>query len=370
MTETRLMKDGLNSTAVQRIATSLSKVHTPFEANAFHQQVCMELETLELKERVNHIIAHLHKFLPQPFSKTYSILKRLPQAWDFGEQEDPLRGFAAWPVIDYIGEHGLDHEEQSLDLLARLTHLFSAEFAVRPFYQQNPDRTFTIAQQWAESTNLHLRRLASEGCRPRLPWGIRLKELVADPSPIFPILEQLKCDESEYVRKSVANNLNDISKDHPDQVIKLCKRWQKNNHPHTRWIIKHALRTLIKAGDSRVFPLLGFEPSPTVSLTKCSIAKRKIHIGETLEFDLALTAENKKQKLIVDYAIHFMKANGKTSAKVFKLREICLKAGEQITLSKQHSFKPITTRKYYPGKHTLSVLVNGVILGGAEFTLL
>ncbi|WNO08694.1 DNA alkylation repair protein [Teredinibacter sp. KSP-S5-2] len=370
MTENRLMKDGLNSVAIQRIAASLSKVHKPFAANDFRQQVCKELDTLELKERVNHVIAHLYTFLPQPFSKTYRVLKQLPNVWDFGEQDDPLRGFAAWPVIDYIGEHGLEDEDLSLDLLARLTHLFSAEFAVRPFYQQNPEKTFAVAQQWAESKNYHLRRLASEGCRPRLPWGIRLKKLVADPAPIFPLLEKLKNDESEYVRKSVANNLNDISKDHPDQVIKLCKRWQKNNHPNTQWIVKHALRTLIKAGDNRVFPLLGFEASPQISLAKCTIKKRNIRVGDTLEFDLSLTAENKKQKLVVDYAIHFMKANGTTSAKVFKLREITLGAGEQITISKQHSFKPITTRKYYPGKHALSVLVNGVMLGGAEFTLL
>ena len=369
MTEQRLMKDGLSKHAVQRISNALKECSPEFNEKAFQKAALKELDQLELKARVQHVIEALHSHLPNDFVHTYKIFKKIPKHWSTPNPEDSLSGFAAWPLIDYIGVYGIQTPEKSLDLLARMTHMFSSEFAIRPFFQNHSQRTLSQALEWTQSDNDHIRRLASEGCRPRLPWGQQLKDFIKDPKPILPILEKLKEDESAYVRKSVANNLNDISKDNPDFAIKTCRKWAKKNHKHTNWIIKHALRTLIKTGDPRVFPLLGFEDKPKVKINNFYLSCKAIKIGDEIQFEFDLIAKNKAQKLVVDYAVHFVKANGTTSAKVFKLKELTLKKEETLLINKKHSFKLITTRKYHVGEHYIAIHVNGTELDRRTFTL-
>lgn len=359
MSEQPLMKDGLSKAAIKRISRALEQSLPNFEAKKFERDANKGLESLELKERVQHIIEAMHKYLPQPYPKAQKILAKVPGVWDVGAEGDSLSVFAAWPIIDYSSTYGLDYPEKALKLLPKLTHLFSSEFAVRPFISHNPEAALSAMAEWAESKNEHIRRLASEGCRPRLPWGMQLKNYIQDPSPIIPILERLKADPSLYVRRSVANNINDISKDHPDIVLKLCQKWKKINNPDIDWVIKHALRTLIKKGDSRVFPLLGFETSPDITIERFKITRNKIQIGEELEFECHLKAKKRNQKIVLDYAIHYVKANGSLSAKVFKLRELNLKKNEEIVIHKKHSFKLISTRKFHPGKHSIALHVNG-----------
>ena len=368
-----LMKDGLGVHAIKRIATSVALVVPGFNAQAFQKDAERGLDELELKARVHHLIAVLHRHYDLPFKKLSKYLQDLPDVWDrgsaVGNEVVSKAGFAAWPLIDYVAVHGLQHPKEALQTLEKLTPLFSAEFAIRPFIQQHTDFTYAKLLQWCEHPSEHVRRLASEGSRPRLPWGMRLPQFIHNPGPLLAILEQLKADESLYVRRSVANSLNDISKDNPEWMINLCRDWLDDRHAHTDWIVKHALRSLVKAGDVRVFPLLGCAAKTNVSVSAITLNKNAIQLGDTLEFSCALTAGNKAQKLVVDYVVYFMKANGKLAAKVFKLKNILLAANETITIAKNHSFKLITTRRYYAGGHQLAIQINGKEVARTDFDL-
>lgn len=370
MAKQRLMKDGLDRAAVERIAESLARTIPGFPKKEFITDAMSGLEALELKERVRHIIRVLDGYLPDDFNATAERLIRLRANWISGEPGDPLDSFAAWPIIDYVGEHGLNHPEKSLTVLKELTSLFSAEFAIRPFITEHFDLTFRTLDGWCNDPDEHVRRLVSEGTRPRLPWGTRLPQFIDDPSPIFPLLEKLKDDPSVTVRRSVANNLNDISKDHPDTVIALCRRWKTPSRPEREWIIRHAVRSLVKAGHPAVFGLLGYTENPQVKLVGLELDSDHINLGDTLSFKVKLQSTNSKsQSMVIDYAVHHMKANGSTSPKVFKFRSVKIAPSETVVLTKRHAIKPVTTRKYYPGEHTIEILINGKTFGLANFTL-
>ena len=365
-----LMKDGLGLEAVERMAASLANVVPGFPSGKFVEQGMSGLSGLELKDRVRHLVDVLHDFLPGDFTKTAPILLALKNNWVKGDPDDKLRGFAAWPVIDYVGEHGLEHPEQALGVLRQLTPFFSAEFAIRPFIIHHPETAFACLAEWTDDPDEHVRRLVSEGSRPRLPWGQQLPAIIADPAPTLVLLETLKDDASEYVRRSVANHLNDISKDHPETVIEVCKNWQRGAGPERQWIVRHATRTLVKAGHPGVFGLLGFTPEPQLELAKLELASGEVRLGEALEFLVELVSTcQEKQKVVVDYAVHHVKANGKTRPKVFKFRNIDIGAGQVVRLEKRHAIRPISTRRYYPGQHALEILVNGRSLGVAPFKL-
>ena len=361
------MKHGLSSTAVKRIADGLSSIIENFEPNAFSRDAQRGLETLELKARVNHIIAAMEKHLPA-FKLVAPALCRLPQHWNKGEANDPLSGFAAWPIIDYVAVLGIHSPKLAFQTLEKLTPLFSAEFAIRPFIEKYPEQSFKQLKLWTLHKDDHVRRLASEGCRPRLPWGIQLKALVAAPGPILPILETLKNDPSLYVRKSVANNLNDISKDHPETVLDTLESWHTPaSSKETLWIIQHASRTLIKQGNSRALALMGAKKA--LIKHEQLVCPISVVCGEALEFSLSLTSQQ-QQKLVIDYAIDFLRSNNQHNRKVFKLKTISAKKGEEVSVRKSYSFKAITTRRYYPGEHKLHIQVNGKIIASANFELI
>lgn len=364
-----LMKDGLGVHAVKRIAKSVALVVPGFNAKAFQKDAERGLDELELKARVHHLIAVLHRHYDLPFKKLSKYLQDLPDVWDRGSAVDNKAGFAAWPLIDYVAVHGLQHPKEALQTLEKLTPMFSAEFAIRPFIQQHTDITYATLLQWCEHPSEHVRRLASEGSRPRLPWGMRLPQFIQNPEPLACILEQLKADESLYVRRSVANNLNDISKDNPEWMINLCESWLIDSNAHTEWIVKHALRSLVKAGDARVFPLLGYAANASVVVSAIQLDKKKIQVGDSINFSCTITGGNRAQNLVVDYAIYFMKANGKLAPKVFKLKNIALACNESLTLNKSHSFKWITTRRYYAGAHQLAIQINGKEVAHTDFYL-
>lgn len=366
---TALMKDGLGKAAIARIGKSLAQVVPQFNARAFQQEALQGLEPLELKARVYHLIDVLHRHYDLPFKKLSKYLQQLPQVWDRGEAADNKAGFAAWPIIDYVAVYGLQHPQEALQTLEKLTPLFTAEYAIRPFIQQHYDITYQQLLRWCDHPNEHVRRLASEGARPRLPWGVQLPQFIKDPTPLEPLLEKLKLDESLYVRRSVANNLNDISKDNPDWMVALCERWAAESHVHSNWVIKHALRSLVKGGDARVFPLLGYAAQPCVQVSDISLDKTHLKVGDSLGFACELIAGNKAQHLVVDYLVYFVRAKGKSSAKVFKLKNIFLDKNQRLVISKKHSFKPISTRRYYPGEHLLAIQINGKEVARTAFYL-
>ena len=368
MTEMKPMKEGLNDKAIKRIGHSIQAVHSAFNLKGFIRDANKGLQDLELKERVKHLIAVLHTHLPKRFDQQAKVLADLPEVWDFGDPNDSTKGFAAWPVIDYVAEYGLDHPKISLDLLEKLTHLFSAEFAIRPFIIEHNVMTYAKLQEWCSHPREHVRRLVSEGCRPRLPWGQQLKQYIVDPAPIFPLLDELRFDHSDYVRKSVANNLNDISKDHPALLLDYLADWQLKDQGKTEWIIKHAARSLIKQGHPDSFALLGYTQKPKI---KCELTKVDdlVNLESELEFNCILSCLKNKQKFVLDYGLYLLRANGQHNLKVFKLKNMEMNKGEQINITKSHSFKTVTTRKYYPGAHSLVLLVNGVEVAKKNFEL-
>ena len=370
MSDESLMKNGLAEPAVGRIAQALSASAEGFATRIFIDQAMEGLDQLELKQRVHHLIDVMRQHLPADFKQAAPVLKRVKANWVRGAADDPLQGFAAWPIIDYAAVHGIDQPRVALPLLRHLTSMFSAEFAIRPFILQHHELTYSHLQKWSGDRDASVRRLVSEGTRPRLPWGMRLPPYCKDPSPILPLLEALKDDPSETVRRSVANNLNDISKDNPDVVLRTCKDWLSDASEERKWLIRHATRTLVKAGHPDVFGLLGYTATPQIKARAVSLKPSTIQLGEAIEFIFSLTSASKKnQRLVIDYAVHHVKANGQTRPKVFKLKSVELKPGETMQVSKRHTIRRITTRTYYPGTHTVELLINGVPHASQDFEL-
>ena len=255
----------------------------------------------------------------------------------------------------------------SIEALERYTPYSSSEFAVRPFIVKDERRMMAQMYAWSKHEKEHVRRLASEGCRPRLPWGQALTAFKKDPVPILPILEQLKSDTSLYVRKSVANNLNDISKTHPDLVAALAKGWYGDNE-YTNWIVKHGCRTLLKNGNQEVLAIFGYRDSDSIDVDDFRLETDRISVGESITFSFTILA-NQEAKIRLEYGIDYVKANGKRSRKIFQISEISMSEDEKKSYTKKHSFADLTTRKHYPGCHSIALIVNGLERCRGDFEL-
>ncbi|OQX95193.1 DNA alkylation repair protein, partial [candidate division KSB1 bacterium 4572_119] len=290
------------------------------------------------------------KTLPKSYEKALYILKK---AIPF------IKGFEAMSFPDYVEIYGMLDWDLSLPALGYLTKYPSSEFAIRPFLDKDPNRVMEHMLKWAEDEDEKVRRFASEGCRPRLPWAMALPKFKKDPAPIIPILEKLKNDESEFVRRSVANNLNDISKDNPRIVLDISEKWIGKTE-NTDWIVKHACRTMLKAGNKRAMLLFGYGDPSNIEVENFNFDSEKINIGDTLFYSFELIInEAQSKKVRLEYAVYFMKANGKLSKKVFKITENSYTPGKH-SFKRKHSFVNMSTRKHYPGEHQISIIVNGV----------
>ena len=367
MAEHAKLRERLGIEAVRQLAEVLREVYPKFDLPGFEQDALDQLPKLELKARVSHLIDTLAKHLPDGFCETARLLEAAADVWP-KMNEQAWSSYAVWPLIDYVSVYGLAYPQRAFVLLEKLTPLFTAEFAIRPFLQHHFDLTHQQMLRWTEHENDHVRRLASEGIRPRLPWAQQLPYLRNDPSPIWPILEKLKTDPSLYVRRSVANNLNDISKDHPESALSVCADWQQLSNAHIDWIIHRGLRTLVKTGHPDVYPLLGFSPLPKLSEAKLSLSVDKISLGETLDFSLELET-TERQKLVLDYRVGFVRKDGKYSWKVFKWRTIETDKNAMVTINNRHAFRPLSTRQYYPGTHLIECVLNGQVVARNEFEL-
>jgi len=364
-----LLKDYINAESIKTLARIIRQHQPLFPAQEFIDKSTYDLDSMPLKSRVNHLSSVLADLWLEDYADTAIWLKQLAGDWPDKKINKGWHSFMAWPLIDYAGKQGLQHPEIALDLLKHLTPLFTAEFAIRPYIEQYFELTYHHLLQWSEDPDEHVRRLASEGMRPRLPWGGYLKVLQQNPQPILTLLNHLKDDHSHYVQKSVANNLNDISKDHPQQVIELCGDWLDNATAQRRWIIRHGLRSLIKAGEPAVFPLLGYTRNPQVSVDLV-LTKQQLKLGEPVGLQAEVhSLADQTQALVVDYRVWHVKANGTTTAKVYKWKNVELPAGESIRLKKSHGFLKLTTRQYYSGSHIIEVLINGVVHGHASVDL-
>lgn len=368
-------KNVFNTQMIRLMAVHLHRADSNFDGDQFVALATRKLTRLELKERSNQIRSALVATLPSNYRQACKLLRAALHPGknfslsDMDTDEQGIRGWAIMPIADYIALEGLSDFDFSMGMLKRLTKLSSSEFAVRAFIQSDQERALQHVQKWATDNNLHVRRLASEGIRPRLPWGVRLQQLVIDPAPILPILETLKNDQEEYVRRSVANNLNDIAKDHPAVVAKIAQQWLKGADNNRTRLVKHACRTLVKQGHKPTLKALGFS-TPNIELNTLTIHTPNVVLGDYLEFEFELSSLAKKtQSLIIDYIVHHRKSSGETSPKVFKLKTISLSPAEKKCIVKKHPIKPITTRTYYAGVHWLEIQVNGDSFGRKKFTL-
>ncbi len=357
-------KNKLSPALVSCIANHLSRHLPSVDATAFENRILSELDQLELKQRAQLISDQLHAVLPSNFKRRNKILAAMmhPKTAALSEQESDEHGICGWgmmPLCMVVGQHGLSEFEASLALLREMTSRFTAEFDVRPFLIADQNKALQIMAPWVEDPDEHVRRLFSEGTRPRLPWGQRLQALVVDPSPMIPYLTALRDDPSEYVRRSVANHLNDIAKDHPDLVADIAADWLQGADKNRERLVRHACRSLIKQGHPATLKAFGLGP-PLLELNFLRIDSPSIELGDSLQFEASISStSNTAQSLVIDYLLHFKKANGSLSAKVFKWKKFELADSETIKLQKKHALRAVTTRRYYSGQQQLSLRING-----------
>ena len=368
-------KELFNPALVKDLAAHIKRRWKDFDDKVFVAAALKDFKDLEMKARASQIATALGAYLPRDVPRALKLLVSTLRPLDKSGNpvKDPARGLAGmviWPMGDYVARHGLAHIDQSLATLRELTIRSTAEFAIRPFLARDPKKTLSVMKAWAKDKNHHVRRLVSEGTRPRLPWGLRLKSFVADPKPILPILETLKNDTSDYVRRSVANSLNDIAKDHPDLVAGIAAKWMKGATKERARLVRHACRSLIKAGHGKTLAALGYSSKPEVVLKTFTLDTPTVKFGAHAAFTVELGSTAKvPQNIVLDYVVHHQKKNGETTPKVFKWKTLTLKPGDTVRLDRRHAMKAITTRSYYPGRHRIDVMVNGLTLGGGDFEL-
>lgn len=364
------LKDVLGPKAVAALAGSFQSAYPPFDAAGFRRAATRGLAALELTPRAQHLAAALHRHLPQPFPRAARVL-RAALGPELDETEDlGLSPLVYLPYSAYVATYGLEHFEAAMETQYELTKRFTAEFCLRPYLERYPEETYARLEAWASDENVHVRRLVSEGTRPRLPWAPRLRAFQADPAPVLALLERLKDDPERYVQRSVANSLNDIGKDHPEVLVEVCHRWAKRAPAGRQWIIRHALRSLVKAAHPGALALLGAGAAPKVRVVGLELQPKAVRRGGTLRFELELeSTSGAPQSLLVDYAVHFAKANGARKPKVFKLRRVELDPGAKVSLRGQVSFEDLSTRKHYAGRHAIELVVNGLSFPLAEFEL-
>lgn len=375
-------KNLINTATVAHAAEHLQRVSSAFDRSRFLQIANADLGTLEFKARSMRIADALEAALPNGFGDAAEAIERaLAPALPFDDKGEPvglgnalskggLSGWALWGVGDYVSRRGMDDIPRALACLHAITQRFTAEYAIRPFIDQQPAAVFPILAQWANDPSPHVRRLVSEGSRPRLPWGLRLQQLVADPSPSLPLLLALQDDPSAYVRRSVANHLNDVAKDHPERVAEWIKAHLRDANPARTALLRHASRSLIKQGHAPTLNAWGLGKAFDGEV-RLALSTKAVMIGDGIDVLLQLHSTSAEaQSLMVDYVVHHVRANGRTSPKVFKGWKFTLAPHTTITLRKRHSLRPVSTRQLYPGEHRIDIHINGQAVAGADFSLL
>lgn len=368
------LKDELfNSESVGRLTGWLSGAHPPLDAKRFQAEVLAAFPNLELKARINHISETLDEHLPGEYPEAVAVLvDALPPPLDPAKTDDDFGDFIIAPLSHYVARHGAteEHLDLSLQALREITKRFSAEDAIRTFINAFPERTMAYLQECAGDENYHVRRWASEGTRPKLPWSGKIN---IDHTVPLPILDALYGDPTRYVTRSVANHLNDIAKIDPELVVETLARWKNEggqaDPAEMAFIVEHSCRTLIKNGDRAALKLLGYGDKPSITISDLATSTPTVAVGAAFEFSFTLTAK-KAQRLMVDYTMVFARdAGGPGGTKVFKVKRLEVEAGQTITIKKKHPMKLMTTRRLYEGAHTITLQVNGHALDSLSFNL-
>ena len=359
MAETFLLKDIFTKEMIDYLAQNIKTVYPDFKMNAFIHEVFLGFDELSFSERAQHIALRLYDHLPKNYLVAIDIIEK-----SLGPviEEEELEGydcFYVMPLGIYVKEYGLDEFDRSMMALKEMTMRFSSEWPIRSFIQKDEKRVLDFLRIWAKDENCHIRRLVSEGTRPRLPWGMRLQKYVKDPSTVLKLLESLKNEPTRLVQRSIANSLNDIAKDHPSHVTDFLNRWKKEKVKDIHWIVSHACRSLIKEGNLEAMKLMGYKADVKIKELTLVLHQEQINLGETLEFTLCFELEE-KSSLIIDYILYFKKANGSLKAKVFKISSKSFAEGK-VKIRKKHLLKKITTRQYYEGVQAIALQINGKV---------
>ncbi len=347
---------------VRRLADELERVHPAFAKRQFVKQACTGLDQLELLDRGKHIARALEAHLPASYPAAIDVLVR-----SLGPEHasDELVGagmapFFYLPHVLFVAERGLDYFNESMQAQYELTKRFSAESSIRPYIAKYPEQTFAVLRRWVRDTNPHVRRLVSEGTRLRLPWAMRVAWLDQHPERVLELLELLKDDPATLVRRSVANNLNDLGKVRPDLLARTCAAWLENASAERRALVEHALRSAVKRGDADALRLLGYGRKPSAAIEQVHISPKRVNIGGRVSIGFVVRSKARApQDLLVDIAVHFVKAGGKSSPKVFKLSRATLAPRGRLELQTSVSLAVHTTRKPQPGRHAVEVIING-----------
>lgn len=362
------LKNQFGASVIRRLGTEIAAVYRAFDRKAFERDALTGFEAMELLDRGRHLGRVLAAHLPSDFPKAVEVLlATLP------EHKAPAGGMSSFfylPHMEFVRQFGVAHFRASMRAVHAFTQVFTGEFALRPFLEQHEARTLKQLHAWTRDPSEHVRRLVSEGTRSRLPWAPRLRSFEKDPTPVIALLEKLKDDPSLYVRRSVANNLNDIGKDHPKRLVTIAAAWMQDTSAEREWIVRHALRSSVKKGDAAALKVLGYGAKSTLKVVEHMIAPSKPKMGSKVVITATLkNPTTKRQEVVVDLVVHFMKANGGTSAKVFKLSNVALAGGARITLRKTVSLAELTTRKHYPGRHRVELQCNGAVQALGQFTV-
>ncbi len=357
-----------NPSFFKLLTDALEEVKPDFESQNFTKDIFnKDWNQYELKDRMHHIATTLHSYLDSDYK---IAVKTLLELIAYLQKNEVIMAFEFMFVPDFIEQYGLDDFDTSIIAFEKVTQFTSCEFAVRPFIVKYPELMMHQMLLWTTHKHDWVRRNATEGCRSRLPWAMALPEFKRDPNPILPILEILKNDPSEFVRKSVANNLNDISKDHPDLVIEITKKWMGQSK-EIDWVLKHGCRSLLKQANKEVLTLFGLGANAKIVVKKVDITTPVVKVKESLAFSFeVVNTDNKPHKLRVEYGLYYQKANGTLSKKVFKISEKKYAANSSTLIKRKQSFKLISTRKFHVGLHQVSIIVNGVESKTLDFQLI
>jgi 3-methyladenine DNA glycosylase AlkC len=362
------LKDSFGPEVPRRIAAMIRAVYPGFPSRRFVADALEGYEEPDLTPRAWHVARALRRHLPHDYDEAIAVLLA-----SLGPpiEEAELSGmevFVYLPYVFFVAEYGLDHFDTSMRAQHELTQRFTAEFSIRAFLDRDTKRTLGVLRTWARDPSPHVRRLVSEGTRPRLPWAPRLRRFQDDPRPVLDLLELLRDDPEPSVRRSVANNLNDIGKDHPGLLVETCRRWARGASPERLGLIRHALRSAVKRGDAGALELLGFGTEHQARVRRLSVEPARASIGQTIRvsFDLE-NAGSEPRAFNADLRVHFVKANGATSPKVFKVRAVTLATGSAVRLTKSISLRQHSTRTHYPGRHRVEIVVNGRSVARGSF---
>ena len=362
------LKNVYSEAFIDNLSNCISKIIPKLDQKKLKNYILTSnWENLELKERMSRLSNAMATIFPINFYQATPLMYELVEVL----QKDtfPSRGYEYMFIPDYVEKFGREEAKLAFLLLARITQFVSSEFAIRPFIIDNEEQAMKQMLKWSKSNDKDIRRLASEGCRSRLPWAMALPRFKKNAALILPILENLKNDDSFYVRKSVANNLNDVSKDHPELALCIAKEW-KGVTKETDWVVKHGMRTLLKSGNLKAMELFGYAPITSLKLNNFNVNSKIVEFGESLNFNFILENSTPKALTVrLEYGIYFLKNNGSLAKKVFKISEREMGEKEILFVEKKHKIQEISTRKYYAGMQAVALIVNGIEFDKQPFLL-